>query len=284
MLYFGYGSNLDAGNWVTWCETKGYDPASIEPVGPAWLPDHEPVFHYQSRLRKGGALDIRPRSGTVTPGALFCVRDWSGLDAKEGVSGAYYRRLEVTALTDDGRAHAAVTYTVCSDRIRDFVAPGPAYRDIVSRGLARFGHSSQQFDHAARGQAPPPALSSLFVYGTLMTGERTHHMVASHLRAVHRPATFHGGMLVKIDWYPGLVLDDSGTVEGEVLELRDPVSALRVLDSYEDFLGYDRPDSLYRRSVVRVLTNGTPRVAWTYVYSGDPGSHPRIESGDWSKA
>ena len=48
MLYFAYGSNLDAENWALWCETKGYDSVSIEPLGPAWLPDHELVFHYQS--------------------------------------------------------------------------------------------------------------------------------------------------------------------------------------------------------------------------------------------
>lgn len=283
MLYFGYGSNLDVQNWAAWCETKGYDPASIEPLGPAWLPDYEPVFHYQSRLRKGGALDVRPRPGTATPGALFRVHDWQGLDAKEGVGGAYYRRLEVTALTDDGRAHAAVTYTVCDDRIRDFVPPGPEYHEVVTRGLGRFGHPTAQFEDAARGERPEPAVSSLFVYGTLMTGERTHDLVAGHVNGSARPAAFRGGALIKIDWYPGLVLEQEGTVTGEVFDLRDPAKALGALDPYEDFLGYDRPDSLYRRSVVRVLTNPAATLAWTYVYTGDPSAHPRIVSGDWTK-
>ena len=100
MLYFGYGSNLDEENWAAWCEARGFVASSIEALGPAWLPDYEPVFHYQSRLRRGGALDVRPQPGTLTPGALFRVHDWEGLDAKEGVSGAYYRRIEVTAGTN----------------------------------------------------------------------------------------------------------------------------------------------------------------------------------------
>ncbi|MEM9727660.1 MAG: gamma-glutamylcyclotransferase [Myxococcota bacterium] len=283
MLYFGYGSNLDVHNWAEWCENRGFDPASIEPVGPAWLPDYEPIFHYQSRLRKGGALDVRPRRGTAAPGALFRVHDWKGLDAKEGVSGSYYRRIPVTALTDDGRSHDAITYTVCEDRVRDFVAPGPEYRDVVIRGLRRFGHSTTQFEAVATGAAPPSTLGTLFVYGTLMTGQRTHDLVSGYLESVEGPARFHGGALVKVDWYPGLILDDSGVVHGEVFDLRDPEQALRVLDPYEDFLGYGRDDSLYRRSVVRVLTGGASRLAWAYVYTGDTRSLPLIPSGDWTK-
>ena len=32
VLYFAYGSNLDDQNWLVWCERKGYDPASLEPL------------------------------------------------------------------------------------------------------------------------------------------------------------------------------------------------------------------------------------------------------------
>lgn len=284
VLYFAYGSNLDADNWVQWCEAKGYAPGSIEPLGRAWLPDHEPVFRYQSRLRQGGALDVRPRKGTATPGALFRVYDWTGLDAKEGLSGQYYRRLEVTALTDDGRGHAAITYCVCDERLGSFVAPGPEYQEIVTRGLSRFDHGHDQFSAAARGEPSPSISNAIFAYGTLMRGQRSHDLIALRLRRTHNPARVSGASLVRIDWYPGLVLSAEGVVHGELLELDDVGAALDELDPYEDFEGYGRDDSLYRRSLVRAHTNGGAVLAWTYVFLGGADGLPVIESGRWSDA
>lgn len=284
MLYFAYGSNLDAENWARWCEAKGYDPASVEPLSRAWLPDYEPVFRYQSRLRKGGALDVRPRKGTATPGALFRVHDWAGLDAKEGLSGGYYRRAEVLALTDDGHAHPAVTYCVCDERLGSFVPPGPEYREVVMRGLSRLEHRHDQFLAAARGASSPSVANSVFAYGTLMRGERNHDLVALRLRSTNDPARVGGASLVRIDWYPGLVLSAEGVVHGELFELDDIGAALDELDPYEDFGGYRDADSLYRRSLVRAHTNGGAVLAWTYVFLGDADGLPVIASGRWSGA
>ncbi len=284
VLYFAYGSNLDADNWAKWCKTEGYDSESIEPLGRAWLPDYEPVFHYQSRLRKGGALDVRPRKGTATPGALFRVHDWTGLDAKEGLSGRYYRRLEVVALTDDGHAHPAITYCVCDQRVGGFVPPGSEYQEIVTRGLSRFGHRPDQFMAAAHGEASPSVTTAVFAYGTLMRGERSHDRVARRLRRTHHPARVPGASLVRIDWYPGLVLSSEGVVHGELFELDDISAALDELDPYEDFAGYRGEDSLYRRSLVRTHTNGGELLAWTYVFVGDVANFPVIASGRWSDA
>lgn len=235
VLYFAYGFDLDEENWALWCETKGYDSASLEALGPAWLPDHELVFRYQSRLRKGGARDVRPRHGTAIPGALFRVHDWKGLDAKEGVSGGYYRRISVTALSDDGRAHRATTYCVCDDRLREFTEPGPEYREIVTRGLSRFGHGPDGFLAAARGVASAPDPSTIFVYGTLMSGEPSHHLLSPKLRRSLGSAEVRRASLVHIDWYPGLVLSDAGAVHGELFEFDE---VLAELDEYEDFAGY----------------------------------------------
>jgi gamma-glutamylcyclotransferase (GGCT)/AIG2-like uncharacterized protein YtfP len=284
VLYFAYGSNLDEENWALWCNKKGYDRASIEPLGPAWLPDHELVFHYQSRLRRGGALDVRQRHGTAIPGALFRVHDWEGLDAKEGVSGGYYRRLAVTALTDDGRAYPATTYCVCDQRIVDFVAPGPEYREMVTRGLSRFGHSGEAFLAAASGRSAPPTPTSIFAYGTLMNGERSHDLLATRVRCAHGPAHIARASLIHIDWYPGLVLSDGGAVHGELYELDDIDAALYELDSYEDFSGYGSEHSLYRRSLVSAVTSDGSLLAWTYIFLGDADAFPLIPSGRWSGA
>jgi gamma-glutamylcyclotransferase (GGCT)/AIG2-like uncharacterized protein YtfP len=284
VLYFAYGSNLDEENWAAWCQREGYDAASIEPIGPAWLPDYELVFHYQSRLREGGALDLRPRPGMAIPGALFRVSDWQGLDAKEGVSGGYYRRLAVTALTDDGQAHSATTYTVCDARIGNFVPPGVEYRAMVLRGLSRFGHASDGFLAAADGVQAVAMPSALFAYGTLMRGQRSHALLEPRVRRAHGPARIEGASLLQIDWYPGLVLSPVGAVHGEVYELEEVDTVIGELDAYEDFAGYDRGDSLYRRSLVRALTKRGPMLAWTYVFLGDPSAFMPISSGRWADA
>jgi gamma-glutamylcyclotransferase (GGCT)/AIG2-like uncharacterized protein YtfP len=285
VLYFAYGSNLDSENWVLWCEKRGYDPASIEALGPAWLPDHELVFHYQSRLRKGGALDLRPRRGSTIPGALFRVNDWEGLDAKEGVSGGYYHRVSVTALTDDGQAHPATTYRVCDGRVDDFVPPAPEYREMVTRGLSCFGHGHDGFLAAARGASAPPRPAAIFTYGTLMRGEPSHHLLAARVRRAHGAAQVIGASLIQLDWYPGLVLGGgNGPVHGELYELDDPTAALETLDSYEDFSGYDSEGSLYRRSLISALTSGGSNLAWTYVYLGDADAYPLVPSGRWTSA
>ena len=284
VLYFAYGSNLDSENWNLWCANEGFDAASIEPLGPAWLPDYELVFHYQSRLRKGGALDVRPRLGNVIPGALFRVHDWEGLDAKEGVAGGYYHRLSVTALTDDGHAHPATTYRVCEQRQGSFVPPSPAYREIVMRGLARFGHRHDAFLEAAAGAAASASPRAIFAYGTLMRGERNHELLSSRVLSAHGPARVGDAALLQIDWYPGLVLHQGGTVHGELYELADVASALRELDSYEDFMGYESASSLYRRSLITAVTSSGTTLAWTYIFLGDPAAFPLISTGRWSGA
>jgi len=284
VLYFAYGSNLDAVNWGGWCRDRGYDAGSIEALGPAWLPDYELVFHYRSRLRAGGALDVRPRRGTAIPGALFRVHDWEGLDAKEGVSGHFYRRLPVTALTEDGHAHDAVTYTLCEHRVGTFVPPSDDYRSFVTRGLSRFGHGHEGFLAAAKGTSSPAAPDTLFAYGTLLRGQPSYERLAPRMRQVRGPARIEGASLLRIDWYPGLVLGANGQVHGELYELEDIDLVLGELDDYEDFAGYGQAGSLYRRSLISTHTDTGSTLAWTYIYLGDPGPFPSIPSGRWADA
>lgn len=281
MLYFGYGSNLDEHYWARWCAEHGHDSSSIELLGPAWLPDFEPVFHYRSRVDGQGRLDVVPRLGTTTPGALFRVRDWAGLDAKEGVAGQYYERMSVTVLTDDGKAHEATSYRVCAHRLQEHVAPSAQYFGYVQRGLVRLGHEQGQLVAAANGRSLDPFPNALFAYGTLMQGRRSHDLLEERLRSAPVAATVHGASLVRIDWYPGLVLSEEGSVSGQLLELLDTASALQVLDPYEDFSGYGVDGSLYRRSLVRGRTDTGDSLAWTYVYLGDSSRTPIIQSGTW---
>ena len=104
VLYFGYGSNLDEQDWRQYWNKKDRSVAFPEPVGPAWLPDHELAFDYHSKSRGGGALNVRPRVGQVVEGYLFrlSVEEWRALDEKEGAPYCY-EKFDATALLSDGR-------------------------------------------------------------------------------------------------------------------------------------------------------------------------------------
>jgi gamma-glutamylcyclotransferase (GGCT)/AIG2-like uncharacterized protein YtfP len=117
-----------------------------------------------------------------------------------------------------------------------------------------------------------------------MRGEQSHDLLAPRVRRSLGAARALGASLVHIDWYPGLVLSEQGSVHGEVYELEAIDAALQELDRYEDFAGYESDESLYRRSLMTVETSTGPRLAWTYVYLGDASGLQRIPSGRWSAA
>ena len=104
----------------------------------------------------------------------------------------------------------------------------------------------------ARAERP-----AVFLYGTLMRGERAH-------RLLHGRAEFVGdgsvaGRLVSLGRYPGLVAG-RGRVRGEVWRLSAP-EVLRTLDEYE---GYN-----FRRSTALVtLARGRRLRAMVYRYRG----------------
>ena len=154
----------------------------------------------------------------------------------------------------------------------------------MKRGLTRFGHGHEGFAAAAEGMPAPAAPSTLFTYGTLMRGQRSHALLEPRVRWAHGPARVTGASLIQIDWYPGLVLSADGAVHGELYEVDDVANLLQELDIYEDFVGYDNPASLYRRSLVNALTEDGPLLAWAYIFLGDPAPFPRISSGRWSRA
>ena len=154
MWYFGFGSNLDAEDLARWCEARGFDGARIRFVERAWLPEHELAFHYHSKSRRGGALDVRPRVGAAVPGALFEVNEdgWRALDHKEG-AGVTYARREVVTLDARGEERPAVTYQVRPDYVRDHhVPPTDEYRATVTRGLRALDHPTTHLESASSGR------------------------------------------------------------------------------------------------------------------------------------
>jgi gamma-glutamylcyclotransferase (GGCT)/AIG2-like uncharacterized protein YtfP len=287
VLYFAYGSNLDADAVSGFARAEGLDPSVVRPVGRAWLPDHEPVFHYRSERIDGGALDVRPRRGAVTPGALFEVKDgFALLDHKEGIAAGCHRRTGVTALTSDGHRHAAQTYVVADAHRGDFCAPTDAYLEAVARGLRHYRHDDSGVRAAARNRRPYAEPSSIFVYGSLRSGQSNASLLAGFDPLEEGKAVVHGtvrGRLLDFGSFPGLVHSDNPLerVHGEVYSFVELEGVLAELDRLEDFHGYGKQSSEYERVIVAVDLDGRERIAWTYLYTGPQTDARAVPRGDW---
>jgi len=284
-LYFAYGSNLNESDLRQWCQVHDHGYPLGPSLAPAYLPDHEPVFDHYSLGRQGGVLNLRPCLGQVVPGALFAMdsRGWGALDAKEGVSSGAYQRLPAPVLTEDGSQVAAVTYTVVTPDPRGFVPPSPGYVEIVRQGLQAHGMDDSLLDAAAQGRPLPWAVRHLFVYGTLMKGERRHHYLAGADAVGTCRAARVPGLLLDLGDYPGLLpaANTGSQVGGELYELRRPDVLLPVLDQVEGFSGYQKSGSLFRRALLRATPVAHQTcLAWVYLLAR-PGGHPVIASGDW---
>jgi gamma-glutamylaminecyclotransferase len=120
-----------------------------------------------------------------------------------------------------------------------------------------------------------PAPSAVFVYGTLMAGQRRHNLLQScGLRSV-TPASA-GGSLVDLGEYPALRRSPqcASRVYGECIEVEHLEDLLECLDEYEG--------PRYRREVVEItLEDGRSRDAWAYVLASDPADFELINSGRW---
>ncbi len=266
MLYFGFGSNLCGEDLLLWCRTRGLAGIELTRLDPAFLPDRRLAFTHRSTTRGGGVLDAPPSRGCAVAGVLFRVRGHDAmacLDRKEG-EGHAYRRIAIVALTEDGSEHTAFIYEVEHRGGEAFVAPSPAYLEVVRRGYEEHGVPIAPLVAAARGESHPGPVVEVFVYGG---------------------AAWTPGTLLDLGPYPGLALNGPpGSVAGELYAVPDPGALFAELDTVETFLGFGVPGSLYRRAIVPVRrADGTPTLAWTYVYAGPRDGSQVIASGDWRR-
>jgi gamma-glutamylcyclotransferase (GGCT)/AIG2-like uncharacterized protein YtfP len=86
------------------------------------------------------------------------------------------------------------------------------------------------------------ALKHLFVYGTLMSGERNHHLM-SHAQFLRDSRTEPSFQLHHLGDFPGLVPGGTSSVVGELYEVDD--RTLAVLDRFEE-----HPDFYERKSIL----------------------------------
>ena len=214
---------------------------------------------------------------------LFQISEtgWEALDDKEGAPYCYERQ-EATVLDETGDWQRAITYGVVPARRQDgFVRPADAYSRLVRDGLSAWSLPIDAHQGAAEDTAPVPLVRHLFVYGTLKSG----YGRADALPGIGRrqPARINGRLL-DLGSYPGWQPDADATlwVQGELLELMDPVAALGVDDGIEGCAGY-QDHALYHRVLVWARTatsDGQGVLAWCCRIA-DPGAAPLLPSGHW---
>ena len=111
----------------------------------------------------------------------------------------------------------------------------------------------------------------VFVYGTLMRGERAH----SFLSGAEYVGEYRlmGYAMYDLGWYPGIVPDPGRTVYGEIYCVHEKM--LRDMDRYEG------EGSLYHRTEV-IAENDTETVeTFVYVYAKNPRGD-LIPDGRWN--
>ena len=116
----------------------------------------------------------------------------------------------------------------------------------------------------------------LFVYGALRQGASNDGRLAE--ARWFGPAEI-AGTLVKIDWYPGLVLGEGGLVKGEVYEIGPEL--LKELDEFEGIGLEDDRNGEYQRIRAEVSLKGERVEVWIYEWLKGIAGYERVESGDW---
>jgi gamma-glutamylcyclotransferase (GGCT)/AIG2-like uncharacterized protein YtfP len=127
---------------------------------------------------------------------------------------------------------------------------------------------------ALTSDSPTPP-SHVFVYGTLMTGQSRHALLAAGKIKSIVPASI-SGELIDLGEYPALRLSAhaKSRVAGELIEFAALDEVIEQIDNEEG--------PQYRREIVNVtLNDGQSRFAWAYVLASDAGHCPVIESGNW---
>jgi len=128
-------------------------------------------------------------------------------------------------------------------------------------------------------------MDAVFVYGTLLRGERLNHLIqAANPRWIAAART--PGRLVDLGAYPGLIpaRRRGQWVAGEYVEFEALESVLPRLDSVEEYQPAAETQSLYVRRVVPVtLEDGAERRAWAYLYNRPFDPRRILPGGDWRR-
>jgi gamma-glutamylcyclotransferase (GGCT)/AIG2-like uncharacterized protein YtfP len=150
ILYFAYGSNMDA--TLMECHCPGH-----RCVGVAELRGHRLAFTRRSKRTGTGVADIVAAPGESVWGVLYELDDsqLAAIDEKEG-NGWAYRRKAVDVLLQDGSVeHAAHAYAVIAPDDAH-VPPSAEYLGLILTAARARGLPQVYVDALARGLEPRP--------------------------------------------------------------------------------------------------------------------------------
>ncbi|MFD2328764.1 gamma-glutamylcyclotransferase [Cohnella sp. GCM10020058] len=118
-------------------------------------------------------------------------------------------------------------------------------------------------------------LIKVFVYGTLMTGERNHHVIRNFVENVNEGSV--QARLVNAGAFPAVLLseNDQSVVRGQWITIRS--EGLKATDRLE---GYEGPNkqNFYDRVWISDISN--EHQGWIYIWKHDHGL-PEIVGGSW---
>lgn len=117
----------------------------------------------------------------------------------------------------------------------------------------------------------------VFVYGTLRRGSSNDFRMAG---AEFVAAGSVRGSIYRIDWYPGLVLEEAGDVIGEIYEVEPWL--LAELDLFEGLPVGETEGSEYRRvRADTIAADGRKFSAWVWEWLGPVDDFKKVTGGDW---
>ncbi|HEU4532466.1 MAG TPA: gamma-glutamylcyclotransferase [Polyangiaceae bacterium] len=223
--------------------------------------------------RWGGAVAsvVRAR-GSAVEGLLYVLTaaDLAALDGFEGAPSVYARVTRI--VTPEGGARRRAFVYALRPAAAAPGAPAPRYLEVVLRAYERLGFDPLPLVRAVAEGAPvsaPRARHVVFVYGSLLRGERNHGRMAG-ARFVGPARTLARYALYDLGAYPGMT-DGAQAVEGELYEV--DVRLLAALDAFENHPRF------YRRRAI-ALEGGTQAEGYLLTRAQVAG-RPRVASGSW---
>jgi gamma-glutamylcyclotransferase (GGCT)/AIG2-like uncharacterized protein YtfP len=146
-------------------------------------------------------------------------------------------------------------------------APKKISRNCAHSAVAGIGHEE----------------SYLFVYGTLMSGQRSHQELIGNWDVQFTgPAKIQGELYrFRNVNYPGAVPSTRPDrfVHGQLYVLRHPERALQSLDEFEGC-----GEGLFRRVLANAWTDGRKVKAWTYFYARPLQQADLVPNGTYESA